>query len=187
MKVSKLSPSQRAFRKREAARIRQQRCRQRKRLAKLKKLEMLSQQSDSGSVGMEANSKTLPKNPCHSTKSKVDVAKPSMPPLFNGGSQPPLKKRIITQQENSIELCDSFPSLNSETSSSFSSLVKSDTMLQDNHVSPRRQSTSNTCSMHSPNPAALCTPPSSSERSTFVALKDQSPTTSVPLLSSSSL
>lgn len=107
MAATKLSPTERAHRKREAARLRQQRCRERKRQALKKKL--LEEQK----IGQSLSQEKCPPLPRleqkdlhfeHSNKDQM-IRSPVMCP-FSPGPQ-----RIISS-------CESFPSLGSEPSQS---------------------------------------------------------------------
>ncbi len=104
MAASKLSPTERANRKREAARLRQQRCRERKRQALKKKL--FEEQKNGQSLSQE-KCPPLPRlgqNDLHITKDQM-IRAPVMFPLSPG------PQRIISS-------CESFPSLGSEPSQS---------------------------------------------------------------------
>lgn len=116
MAISKLSTSERAFRKREAARLRQQRCRERKRQANLKK-----------KIEGQQKAAQLKKSPLTPNK-KVKLPKTSEEPNFDGQLtmmprlQEPIHRHYLQRypsQSPSLNTCESFPSLGSEPSPSF--------------------------------------------------------------------
>ena len=110
MAPSKLSPAERAYRKREAARLRQQRCRERKRQANLKK--KLQEQEEKKEAEKSKEIVTSGQNRSTDTpRVKQEFQKiDELPPLVEKVTLP----RSYLGQSQIINACGSFPSLSSE-------------------------------------------------------------------------
>jgi hypothetical protein len=116
MAPSKLSPTERAFRKREAARLRQQRCRERKRQANLKKKmeeNKAAEMSASQSPPSTPLAKKVTKSQCHAPKQHQELP---LPPLLKKPAN--LIRRFSSSQSQALNSCESFPSIVSDNSQS---------------------------------------------------------------------
>ncbi len=131
MAPSKLSPSERAFRKREAARLRQQRCRERKRQANL--IKKLEEQKKVAAAEMKNNDagQTSPVSKIVHHVENNQVVEPPLPPLMQR-PQPKIRSYSAMSQPG-IDPCESFPSLKSE-----SSMMTADSMSHEDYQVPIR-------------------------------------------------
>ena len=116
MAISKLSTSERAFRKREAARLRQQRCRERKRQANLKKkLEEQHKAAQLKKSPLSPSEKLKLSNNNEGSNSNNQLT--MMPRI-----KEPVHRHYLHRYPSrspSLNACESFPSLGSEPSPSF--------------------------------------------------------------------